>query len=1048
MEAYDNAKKVKPLRVGRKHFRVLGLILAFLGVLLVLTWSAAHADPITVAPFDPSFNHGQPLRLNGGRIVFSSPTLADVDGDHKLDIVVGGSDGVVYVVKSTGELLWSYQVAQSIDPLVSKPTGTSVIRGAISVADINNDGYPEVVVPVGEIDQAEHLPNGQDVNGALVVLDHTGKILPGWPVITRDHWGQEADGYSDGVPASPALGDLDGSGYLDVVAVSFDQQVNVWHHDGTPALGWPKFVRDTPWSPVGLADLDNDGNLEIVALLATQYEPTFGTVQGGDLRIYRRDGRLVCKYSIDQAFTSAPAIADLDGDGKLEIVAGTGDWYEGTGRGWQVYAWNANCGVRPGWPVSTNNYMTSAPALADLDGDGKLEVIATSATTNHSTLDPRVYAWRQNGAPVPGFPSIPRNYRGETSDPLSPIAADWNADGRPEIFTSLGWEVGVLGANGVQYSYWPGGPASAETFWARYTLNNTSAVGDIDNDGRLELVVASVATEGDPSTGGIFVYEAPASGGKAAWPMLGADAVHSHVYPRTLADDARISGHTIPAVMSPGAGYDAEVAVRNTGTSSWTKADGYGLKAAYSGDQLRTVDVVPLDPALTIRPGEVARFKIRLQAPQQPGYYPTEWRMSRNGTEFGLKVNMKVKVGNDPAIYVLARDATRSPDRTSIYPGGLAEPIPAPKDAATWYQNGLWKSAVAFDVMPDGSGYHVITAEGYTTWSEDTPELGRAPYSQAGLWTGLRLTPAGTAFFAIDRNGQLRFTEATELLSGVPIGTERGLTMLPGLSPGQVRDMDVTADGKGLLVVDRRGRAYAFGSAPNLPAPAGLPFSAGEAIARRIRLTLSGGGYYILDNYGRLWRTGDAQPLEAHYGLHIGEDWARDFELTADGQGYYLIDCYGHVYNGGSAPALMTNLPPIWDTDQAVDLFVLDDRKAPASITLSQNAVDLIATPEGIIPSVRIEIKSADSGGSELQWEAHSNPQPAWLVLSPSAGNTPSALVVSVPKAPPVGTYSATIDVMARTADGELLSSRSVSLSLRVVNKLDRVLLPSIMSAH
>ena len=49
-------------------------------------------------------------------------------------------------------------------------------------------------------------------------------------------------------------------------------------------------------------------------------------------------------------------------------------------------------------------------------------------------------------------------------------------------------------------------------------------------------------------------------------------------------------------------------------------------------------------------------------------------------------------------------------------------------------------------------------------------------------------------------------------------------------------------------------------------------------------MTPSGRGYYILDGYGRLWGTGDALPLKAHYDLHIGEDWAREFELTTMGR--------------------------------------------------------------------------------------------------------------------------------------------------------------------
>jgi hypothetical protein len=1024
--------------------RILTASLVLFLLALASAWSPVQADPQTIASTDPGFNNGRPLRLSGARVVFSSPTLADLDGDGKLEIIVGGGDGIVYAIRPTGELLWSFQVAQAIDPLVSHPTGDNVIRGAISVADINADGYPEVVVPVGEIDHAEQLPTGHDVNGAVVVLDHRGTVVPGWPVITRDHWGEESDGHSDGVPVSPALGDIDGDGDLEIIAVSFDQQINAWHHDGTRVRGWPKFVHESQWSPIGLADMDGDGSLEIIALVTTQEEPGSDTVQGGDLRIYRPDGSQVCRYTIDQAFTSAPAIGDMDGDGQLEIVSGTGDWYAGPGRGWHVYAWDGNCRLRPGWPVTTYSYMTSAPALADLDRDGKLEVIATSGTIHNSSFDPRIYAWRYDGKVVPGFPVTPITAQGNTSYPLSPIVADWNADGRAEIFTSFAWEVGALRADGTQYTYRPGGVTPGKTFWARYTLNNTPAVGDIDRDGRLELVVASVAVEGNPAYGGIFVYESPAAGGRVTWPMLGADAQHDHVYPRTLADDAVVVRHTIPGIMEPGLVYNAKIEIRNTGTSTWTASGGYQLKATQSGDQLRTLEAMSLDSAQVVGPGEVARFTVRLQAPQTPGYYPTEWRMSRGDKPFGLKVAVEVKVGNDPALYLLAKDAARSTDHTAIYPGGVAKPILAPKDVLLWYQNDLWNRAVAFDVLPDGSGYHVVTAEGYTTWSASTPELGRMPYSPGNLWTGLRLTPAGTAFFGMSQDGELRFTEATELLSGVPTGAQRGLTTLPGIPAGQAIDLDVTTDGKGLLVLDKHGRVYAFGNAINLPLPSGLPFPDHEAVAKRIKMTPSGRGYYVLDSYGRLWKTGDAQPLEAHYSLHIGEDWARDFELTGDGHGYYLLDKYGHIYTGGDAAALTVNLPPVWDSDQAVDLMLLDDRKAAPTIVLSQSRLNLITAPGAALPSARIRIQSADNGGPALHWQARTQTETSWLAISPSASTTPSDVVVSVSSMPPKGSYSSLIDIEISRPGGEVLSAVSVPVSLHVVDKLRPVYLPTI----
>ena len=104
-----------------------------------------------------------------------------------------------------------------------------------------------------------------------------------------------------------------------------------------------------------------------------------------------------------------PAIGDLDGDGALEIVASTWD-------GW-VYVFNSDGNVRDGWPQSLNfaNAATidrdnvvdggffASPVLYDLDGQPGLEIICAG-------MDQHIYVWHQDGSPigpVPGAPAQP-----------------------------------------------------------------------------------------------------------------------------------------------------------------------------------------------------------------------------------------------------------------------------------------------------------------------------------------------------------------------------------------------------------------------------------------------------------------------------------------------------------------------------------------------------------------------------------------------------------------------------------------------------------------
>ncbi|MGD0084914.1 MAG: S8 family serine peptidase [Acidimicrobiales bacterium] len=103
------------------------------------------------------------------------------------------------------------------------------------------------------------------------------------------------------------------------------------------------------------------------------------------------------------------AVGDLaSASGKsLDVVA-----TDSLGR---VYAWNSGGKLLPGWPVHTNPAFSetsarnpdnrllpgfwSAPALASLQGNGQLDVVASS-------LDRHVYAWLPNGQPVPGWPVL------------------------------------------------------------------------------------------------------------------------------------------------------------------------------------------------------------------------------------------------------------------------------------------------------------------------------------------------------------------------------------------------------------------------------------------------------------------------------------------------------------------------------------------------------------------------------------------------------------------------------------------------------------------
>ena len=62
--------------------------------------------------------------------------------------------------------------------------------------------------------------------------------------------------------------------------------------------------------------------------------------------------------NIDQTIYSSPAVADLNNDGWLDIVVGTGNFYADKGK--KVHAWDRHGNPLPGWPVATGGYVMSS----------------------------------------------------------------------------------------------------------------------------------------------------------------------------------------------------------------------------------------------------------------------------------------------------------------------------------------------------------------------------------------------------------------------------------------------------------------------------------------------------------------------------------------------------------------------------------------------------------------------------------------------------------------------------------------------------------------
>jgi len=261
-----------------------------------------------------------------------------------------------------------------------------------------------------------------DTNGNIaqsrrnVTVHHDATLVAGFPL----DLGVSGD-------SSPVLQDMDGDGRQDIVIGTAAGQVHIFRADGSEPSGWPVQTALLPLHPA-----------------SASYAP------------------LALGSDFHSAILAPVAVGDLDGDGTEEVVAADLDG--------SVYAFAADGTAVPGFPVTLDPVYSApairneanrldfgviaAPTLADLDGDGKLEIIVAA-------LDRHLYAWRYDGTPLAGFPAlIADQERMASVDPVT-HQVSWKLES--------GQPVGSIGTK----------------------LLSSPSVGDLDGDGTLEIVLGS-----------------------------------------------------------------------------------------------------------------------------------------------------------------------------------------------------------------------------------------------------------------------------------------------------------------------------------------------------------------------------------------------------------------------------------------------------------------------------------------------------------------------------------------------------------------------------
>ncbi|UCF50603.1 MAG: VCBS repeat-containing protein [Thermoplasmatales archaeon] len=408
-----------------------------------------------------------------------SPVVDDLDNDNEMELILTQQADPVklYVFNNNGTLKF---------PIIEIP-GYISPRSFTSIADIDNDGFKEIIV---------------DVQNKIAIYGSDG--------ILEDLWVLDYQASDGSIYRAPVIADLNNDDTLELIYTGWyldGSRLIVLNNSGVTMPGFPVLLENIQMSEANMpavGNFDGDDDLEIVVISHENNQPT----DLSNIRAFNCDGSLLWDQQIDAIVFQSPSVGDVNNDGYDEVVFTSEKGVHILDR-FGNYSVNNELGV---------DGLSSNVALANLNDDEYLEIIFGYLMSYSVMTHTGDILWSYNTGYVTHYP---------------PVVEDITGDNIPDIVVTSDFEVFAWDSQGTAI---PGFPKTIVT-----NAYGACSVADIDNDNDVELIVSGdynwIQQQGkNYNEGIIYIWDLSGTYNSSAmeWPMFQHDQLHTGRYKKDI----------------------------------------------------------------------------------------------------------------------------------------------------------------------------------------------------------------------------------------------------------------------------------------------------------------------------------------------------------------------------------------------------------------------------------------------------------------------------------------------------------------------------------